>query len=413
MIDPLGVIQIGTGLLAIVPLIDHWLRMRRISTRQKMEPKEKTTDLPLIVVLPIWNEAKLIRIRLENLAQQQYTGDWSLMIVDSASTDESLKIIDTWLSENSEDFPNTPSIIRMPQRLGKTAAVNTALDNIEQESIVVLTDADVLFPPGTLDRISCWFGSDSDIGAVSGAPNYLSNRLTSAGRNEETYRRFYIDQRIGESILDSTPIFEGSLLAFRRNTIGDTRLDMSKNADDSQLAVMIRRTGLRSIFDPKLVFKEHIPTDPVENDQRSIRRARGLQNLFLMNRDLWLSRKEGRFNRIFRRQAWIHLIAPVLVTISLMAMFTHIALTMVRIQNGVSMPMGDLALAFTSSLGIIVYLLGDWIPLGRTLKSYLRGQSILMRVYLDRIIRRNAAIWEPTQTNRDALLKWSQRKKEF
>jgi hypothetical protein len=132
-----------------------------------------------------------------------------------------------------------------------------------------------------------------------------------------------------------------------------------------------------------------------------------------MNRDLWLSRKEGRFNRIFRRQAWIHLIAPVLVTISLMAMFTHIALTMVRIQNGVSVPIGDLALAFTSSLGVIVYLLGDWIPLGRTLKSYLRGQSILMRAYLDRIIRRDAAIWEPTQTNRDALLKWSQRKKEF
>tara|TARA_X000001036_G_scaffold137550_2_gene130328 strand:- start:784 stop:2025 length:1242 start_codon:yes stop_codon:yes gene_type:complete len=413
MIDPLGVIQIGTGLLATVPLIDHWWRMRRVSRRQKMEPQEKTTDSPIVVVLPIWNEEKIIQIRLENLAHQQYAGNWSLMIVDSASTDASLQIIDTWLSENPEEFANIPSIVRMPQRLGKTAAVNVALDNIDLESIVVLTDADVLFPPDSLGRISHWFGSDPTIGAVSGAPRPLSNRFTSAERNEETYRRFYIDQRVGESLLDSTPISEGSLLAFRRDAIGDSRLDMTTNADDSQLSVMIRRTGLRSIFDSKLVFQEHIPTDSVENNQRSIRRARGLQNLFWMNRDLWLSQKEGPFNRIFRRQAWIHLIAPVLVTISFMSMFAHIALTMVRIQSGASVLIGDLALAFMSSLGIVVYLLGDWIPLGRTLKSYLRGQSILMRVYLDRIIRRNAAIWKPTQTNRDALLKWSQRKKEF
>ena len=77
------------------------------------------------------------------------------------------------------------------------------------------------------------------------------------------------------------------------------------------------------------------------------------------------------------------------------------------------MPLADIVLAFVSSFSIVVFLIGDWIPLGRTLKAYLRGQSILMRVYLDRTIRRDAAIWEPTQSNRDALLESSQRKKGF
>ena len=99
--------------------------------------------------------------------------------------------------------------------------------------------------------------------------------------------------------------------------------------------------------------------------------------------------------------------------ISLVAMFAHIGLTMFRIQNGISMPLADIVLAFVSSFSIVVFLIGDWIPFGRTLQAYLRGQSILMRVYLDRIIRRNAAIWEPTQSNRDALLESSQRKKGF
>lgn len=411
MIDPLGVIQIGAGILATFPLIDHWWRMRRISNQRNMEPGEEKTDSPIVVVLPIWNEEKIIRLRLENLSEQRYVGDWSLMIVDSASTDNGLQIIDTWLNENPKAFATTPSIVRMSQRLGKTAAVNVALDNIDLESIVVLTDADVLTPPDSLNRISRWFGSDSDIGAVSGTPRLITDSFTSAERNEETYRRFYIDQRVGESILDSTPIFEGSLLAFRRDAVGDTRLDMATNADDSQLAIMVRRSGLKSIFDSKLIFHEHIPPDPMENDQRSIRRARGLQNLFWINRDLWLRQKEGRFSKILRRQAWIHLVGPVMITISLTAMFTHIALTMFRIQSGLSTQFGDLALAFASSLSIIVYLMGDRIPLGRTLKAYFRGQSILMRVHLDRVIRRNAAIWKPTQSNRDALLDWSQRKK--
>ena len=413
MIDPLGAIQIGAGLLATFPLIDHWWRMRRISRWRKLEPGNEKTDSPIVVVLPIWNEEKIIRLRLDNLAQQQYTGHWSLMIVDSASTDQGLHIIDTWLNENPNAFANAPSIVRMPQRLGKTAAVNVALDHIDLESIVVLTDADVLISPDSLNRISRWFGSGSDIGAVSGTPYPISDPLTSAERNEETYRRFYIDQRIGESIIDSTPIFEGSLLAFRRDVIGNNRLDMTTNADDSQIAIMIRRSGLKSIFDSELIFHEYIPTDFVENNRRSIRRARGLQNLFWMNRDLWLSQKEDQFSRILRRQAWIHLISPVLVMISLVAMFAHIGLTMFRIQNGISMPLADIVLAFVSSSSIVVFLIGDWIPFGRTLQAYLRGQSILMRVYLDRIIRRNAAIWEPTQSNRDALLESSQRKKGF
>lgn len=414
MIDPWGVIQIGAGILATLPLIDHWWRMRRISNQRNMEPGEEMTDLPIVVVLPIWNEEKIIRLRLENLSEQQYAGDWSLMIVDSGSTDGGLQIIDTWLNENTEAFTITPSIVRMSDRLGKTAAVNVALDHINRESIVVLTDADVLIPPDSLNRISRWFGSDSDIGAVSGAPRPINDSFTSSiERNEEIYRRFYIDQRVGESILDSTPIFEGSLLAFRRDAIGASRLDISTNADDSQLAIMIRRSGLRSIFDSKLEFHEYIPTDKVENDRRSIRRARGLQNLFWMNRDIWLSQKEGQFSKILRRQAWIHLAGPVMITISLMAMFAHIALTMFRIQSGISTQFGDLALAFVSSLSIVVFLMSDWIPLGRTLKAYFRGQFILMRVYFDRIIRRNAAIWKPTQSNRDALLVWSQKKKGF
>ena len=56
MIDPLGAIQIGAGLLATFPLIDHWWRMRRISRWRKLEPGNEKTDSPIVVVLPIWNE---------------------------------------------------------------------------------------------------------------------------------------------------------------------------------------------------------------------------------------------------------------------------------------------------------------------------------------------------------------------
>ena len=62
--------------------------------------------------------------------------------------------------------------------------------------------------------------------------------------------------KLAESIRDSTPIFEGSIAAFGMDAIKDKRIDEDVNADDSQLALLSKLDGFRSIVDPQVEFWE-------------------------------------------------------------------------------------------------------------------------------------------------------------
>ena len=67
-------------------------------------PQSKN-ESELVIMLPIWNESLVIEKKLNNLISD-YPFQVSLMVVDSASSDSSLYIVNSWAQQHQDKFKN-------------------------------------------------------------------------------------------------------------------------------------------------------------------------------------------------------------------------------------------------------------------------------------------------------------------
>ena len=327
--------------------------------KQKLECPEELSGLDMTILLPVWNEELIIEKKLASLAQQDYKAH--LLLIDSASDDQTLSKAKTWL----EDFPDafeSHKIIPMSTRKGKTAAVSLALKELEgTDGIIVMTDADATIMPGALERINRWF-SNPLIGSVGGTPQREGDF-----EGETEHREIYTLLRVGESSHDSTPFLEGSLLAWRAGMVSASDMYLSANADDAQIATAVRLNGLRSIQDPDLKFSDQMPLTRKGQRRQKVRRAQGLIRLLTRKRKHWFSRREGRFAKILRRNAWMHILSPLAIAAGgIMAVMRNIAY----------LPETSLTMALSA---IEVYCLSSWL-LARSNKSFfgIRTAGVIM-----------------------------------
>ena len=251
-------------------------------------PPESPTTPSLTIFLPVRNESLLIKQKIDEILSMDLDySKVSILVIDSCSDDDTKGIAERHLINHEREIPWRVLEVNTP---GKSFAVNFALDNIESEFFVML-DADAILEKDAINKILRWF-TVSDVGAVCGK---ISTKSMSNG---EEYRRRYNVIRIGESALDSTPIFEGSICAFRRSAIGESRIISTINADDSQLSMIVRRNGFRSIMDPQVNFIEEDSVNGLSSRiRRSTRRAQGISRSLWANRNLLFfpEKSTGRF----------------------------------------------------------------------------------------------------------------------
>ena len=350
--------ELGLAAVGFAPFAIHRWSCGNWS-KQKLQCPEELSGLDMTILLPVWNEELIIEKKLASLAKQDFRAH--LLLVDSASDDQTLSKAKTWL----EDFPDafeSHKIIPMPTRKGKTAAVALALKELERsEGIIVMTDADATIMPGALERINRWF-SNPLIGSVGGTP------LREGDFNGESeHREIYTLLRVGESSHDSTPFLEGSLLAWRAGMVSAYDMYLSANADDAQIATAVRLNGLRSIQDPDLKFSDQMPLTRKGQRRQKVRRAQGLIRLLTRKRKHWFSHRDGRFAKILRRNAWMHILSPLAIAAGgIMAIMRNIAY----------LPETTLTMALSA---IEVYCLASWL-LARSNKSFfgIRTAGVIM-----------------------------------
>ncbi len=221
----------------------------------------------------------------------------TLLIADSCSSDNTGGIASDFLQK--ERNPPKWEIISVEEP-GKSRAINHVLPKINTE-IFVMLDADAILTPNSVKEIVDWF-QDEGIGAVCGS-QAVDDSL------EPNYRKSFNKLRIGQSAINSTPIFEGSICAFRINSIMGQLLDPEINADDSQMALIVRRNGFRAIFDPKISFTEIGNWNRSQNFSRRVRRAQGISRTLWKNKDLFFH-NSPKFRWIFRAEFFFHLPFP-------------------------------------------------------------------------------------------------------
>ena len=296
---------------AVAPFLVHrWdmYRWDRDHSKQHV-PRGKNHAEQLTVLIPVWNEARVIEKKLANLAAQQLP--LHLLVIDSASTDDTMKLVDGWTASHPEAFTGVETI-RMPERKGKTAAVMQALSHLGQHAkgLVCMTDADAMLERGCLHRMMQWF-ADPMVGAVGAVPNRVGDR-----HDEKLHRTAWEAMRLAESMVDSTPFLEGSCMMWRPTCLALDDLNPRANADDAQIATSIRCRGWRTLADPFARFVDVAPSTVEGQRRQKIRRGQGLQRLLVRQRKQATAKSQGVFGRIFRRQFHFHIVAPLALTVA-------------------------------------------------------------------------------------------------
>ena len=106
--------------------------------------------LPSVAILvPVHNEAKTIRFKLDNLRKVQYPSDKiEIVIVNDASKDKTMNEISQYLESN----PSLKlKIFDNKEHLGKVNCLNRALKSVNAD-VVILSDADCFWSSDILQK---------------------------------------------------------------------------------------------------------------------------------------------------------------------------------------------------------------------------------------------------------------------
>jgi glycosyltransferase involved in cell wall biosynthesis len=110
---------------------------------------------PLVsVLMPVFNGANYIGQSIESIINQKYD-NWELIIVNDASTDNTLEVIKTYKDQRIKVFSNK-------EKLGLAGNRNKAISHAKGELIAVL-DADDLSLPDRFDLQTRAFANDNNL----------------------------------------------------------------------------------------------------------------------------------------------------------------------------------------------------------------------------------------------------------
>jgi len=369
-----GITTLALMSLVFVIYVGYYLYILKLLRNKSKRQIDADFEPRITVVVPTYNDAETINNKLLNLIEQSYpTGLMEILLIDSNSRDETVHIAKKFVSNHPEV---NMRIIVENERKGKSEAINKALSAIDSQSqIVIMTDANAFLERSALRKTVARFSSPK-IGAVVGRQTIPSIDQSKEALSETTYLSFYQKMREGESIIDSTPIFDGELSAYRTSVIKNKKIRENLNADDSQLAVIVRREGYKAVIEPEAIFYEPLPANESSQRMQKVRRGQGLARLFWYNKNMIFEPSYGKFGFIILPvNFFMHILSPFLL--SSIIFLAAISILCYIFQGGQS-----IRLLICLSVALIAWFIERIIPTSIKISSiastFVRYQLILL-----------------------------------
>jgi biofilm PGA synthesis N-glycosyltransferase PgaC len=245
-------IFLALSLSLVLPTVSYYFWMKKkekIAWGLKID-SEYMPNVTLVIAT--YNEAAVVARKLENVQELDYPKDkLQVIVVDSNSNDGTLEECKGFLDHVSFQF--SIQLVSEKERLGKSHALNTALEFAEGE-IIATSDADSFWERDALRKAVSFF-ADKSVGAVTGREKLLNLDKSVHTASEGLYRGFYYTLRLGESKIHSTLIFQGELSLYRRNSF-DRFEDRPGYSDDTGTVINLVSKGYRCIFVPEAAFHD-------------------------------------------------------------------------------------------------------------------------------------------------------------
>ncbi len=285
------------------------------------------------ILIPVRNEEKIIRLKLENVAKVVYPLDKvEIIVVNDSSTDGTLDEVNQYVASHPL---HRIHVFDSKEHLGKTGCLNSALKGISAD-VVVISDVDCFWPSDILTKALSYL-SDPNVGAVTARELLLNPQDSWVTVGEQFYDSTIQLVRIGESKLHSTIFFQGGFAAYKRAML----VEFNHATDDSGTALDIVQSNRRALLIPEIGFFTVTPTSWGSKVSVKIRRASHLQHLWARCLNLLVHGKLAMPKRIAVPEIILHIFNPVLLvvlavlSVAVMVVYPVLALVLVVLVCGV------------------------------------------------------------------------------
>lgn len=224
------------------------LTILMLAKLSKKSPVNKKDFTPLVsLIIPAYNEEKVIREKLKNSLSLNYPQDkLEIIVISDCSTDETDEIV-------NEFIPQGVNLIVQEERVGKIPALNKAVSQAEGE-IIVFSDANSIYEKEAIRKLVRNF-NDGRVGCVCGELKYITQNTSSSSAQlgENLYWRYEKFLKTKESQLHSLLIVNGSIYAIRKELF--LPIDESL-ADDFVSPMQIAAKRWSVVYEPEAVAVE-------------------------------------------------------------------------------------------------------------------------------------------------------------
>ena len=247
----LGGIALSIGRLvfiAALALLERWNQKR---TRSRLEPILSRYCPRVAVIVPAYNEEKVICQTVQSLLEQDYT-NLEIIVVDDGSVDHTYEVARVAF----EPHPRV-QIFRIPNG-GKSGALNFGMARTEAE-IVVLLDADTVLSRSAVQLLAAHF-ADPLVGATAGNAK-VGNRLNLMTRWQALeYITAQNLERRAFALMNCVTVVPGAIGAWRRGAVLELGGFASDTlAEDADLTLRLLRGGWKITYEMGAIAHTEAP----------------------------------------------------------------------------------------------------------------------------------------------------------
>ncbi len=368
----LYLLPVGAGIiiLAGIPYIVYLLGVTFGKKPAEMNLDMHKTLPALSIVICAYNEERTIARKIQSISSCTYPDElMEVVLVIDCSDDKTEEVARSELTDVNFSW----KIHVNEQRSGKNTSLNTGI-SLTSNELVVATDADLVWDNKSVEHLVRRILADDNFAAGTGdlQPNPGADRVTSM---EKTYRSYFGRMAEWESAHDATPAFNGCLLIMKKSIVRE--VNETSGADDANLAYEAIRKGYRTFYETRAAIYEELPENLKKQYTQKVRRAKGLIQTTLANRDL-LKVNRPFSQRFYPLRLWMYVITPTMLLI-----------------GGIIFSIGlllNVPLLFATLL--ITLLLFSVIKKGNLITAFITNQFYLLAGLYSK--RKDAVLWKST-----------------
>lgn len=301
-----GALQVGVTWLFKVAVVLGALRIlfvlvlavvhRMRSARRGPTPTDFAPHVSVIV--PAYNEAKVITMTIQSLLAQRYAGELDVVVVDDGSPDGTGAVAE-------EAFRDNPRVtVHVKPNGGKASALNYGIKRATGD-IVICLDADTVFEADTIAELVEPL-RDPAVGAVAGNAK-VGNRLNLVTRWQalEYVTSQNVDRRAFD-LLNCITVVPGAVGAWRRSAVlemgGFTHDTL---AEDQDATIELRKRGWRIAYADRAIAWTEAPDTFRTLVKQRFRWSFGTLQCAWKHRATLLRRQYGTLGMVAMPNTWI------------------------------------------------------------------------------------------------------------